>query len=169
MSTMTIQDRIAMQRATIDEHIASENSKEWEKVYDTFLRDGRSYYDVIAMSQKFDGIDGVQDFYEALEAAVPDFVITVTGEYDTPGYSWREVTVTGTHRGEFAGIPPQGNAISFEIAALYIFDSEEPGKLVAERAYWDNDAIFRQMKGDAEAPAGGVGLAAREFIRSGSA
>jgi len=35
--------------------------------------------------------------------------------------------------------------------ALYIFDEEEPGKLIGERAYWDNDALIKQMKGE-EAP-----------------
>lgn len=169
MTTETLQDRIALQRATIDEHIRSENAKEWEHVYDTFLRDERAYYDVVPMNAHFEGISGVQDFYEALVLAVPDFIITVTGEFDLPGYSWREVTVTGTHQNEFAGIPPQNLPIKFEIAALYIFDQEEPGKLVAERAYWDNDTIFRQMRGELETSAGGVGLADRPLIRvSGS-
>ena len=166
MIAITVEERIALQRATIEEHIRQENAKEWEKVYDTFVRDERSFYDVVPMSTHYEGIRGVQDFYEALTVALPDFVITVTGEYDLPGYSWREVTVTGTHRSEFAGITPQNHVVRFEIAALYLFSDDNPGKLIAERAYWDNDSIFRQMKGEADAPRGGVGLTDREPIRA---
>ncbi|WP_131770243.1 ester cyclase [Candidatus Protofrankia californiensis] len=165
MTVVTIEGRVALQRATIEEHIRQENAKEWEKVYDTFLRDERAFYDVIPMSAHYEGIRGVQDFYEALAVALPDFVITVTGEYDLPGYSWRELTVTGTHQGEFAGIAPQGHPVRFEIAALYIFSDDDPGKLVAERAYWDNDSVYRQLKGEADAPRGGVGLTDRAPIR----
>jgi predicted ester cyclase len=165
MTATATEGLIAVQRATIQEHIRQENAKEWERVYDTFVRDERSFYDVVPMSAHFEGIQGVQDFYEALAVAIPDFVIAVTGEYDLPGYSWREVTVTGTHQGEFAGIAPQGLPVSFEIAALYLFSDEEPGKLIAERAYWDNDSIYRQMKGETDAPRGGVGLTDRKPIR----
>ena len=65
------------------------------------------------------------------------------------GCSIREVTARGTHSAEFAGVPASGNRVEFEVCALYIFDEKEPGKLLAERAYWDNDAIIRQMKGEA--------------------
>lgn len=164
-NTLSPEERVTLQRATIEEHIRQENAKEWEKVYDTFVRADRAYYDVIPMSAHYEGIEGVQDFYEALVQAIPDFEITVTGEYDLPGFSWREVTVTGTHQGEFAGIPAQGHPVRFELAAIYIFDEVEPGKLIAERAYWDNDTIFRQMRGETDAPAGGVGLTERTPVR----
>lgn len=158
---LNVEERIALQRETIRQHIHSENGHDWERVYDTFVRDETAYYDVMPLNTHFKGIQGIEDFYSALEKAVPDFKIVVTSEFDTPGVSIREVTVTGTHQSEYCGTSPKGNAISFEIAAFYIFgEAEQAGKLLAERAYWDNETVLAQMRGDVEAKTG-VGLVAR--------
>ncbi|MBP2323541.1 putative ester cyclase [Kibdelosporangium banguiense] len=157
--TMSDQERIAMQRRTIDEHIKGENEHDWVRVYDTFLKDERAYYDVVPFSIRYPGIRGVQDFYEIIEAAIPDFRVVVTGEYDTPGASVREVTITGTHRGEYCGVVPQGRPVSVEVAAFYVFgEGDESGKLLAERIYYDNETLLQQMRGEQNALSG-VGLA----------
>ena len=54
-SQMTADQRIALQRKTIDEHMRAENAHEWPAVYDTFIQDERAYYDVVPLSSKFDG------------------------------------------------------------------------------------------------------------------
>lgn len=161
--SLTNDEKIALQRATIDTHMAAENAHDWEAVYDTFIRTDRASYDVIPFSARYDGISGVQDFYEAFEIAFPDFVLDPTHEYDTPGTSIREVTVTATHQGEFAGVPASGNPVTFELAAFYIFGDtdEEAGKLLVERVYFDTDTVVRQLRGDAESGTG-VGLAQDE-------
>ena len=58
------------------------------------------------------------------------------------------MTATGTHSLEFAGVNPEGRHLAWEAAVFYIFDPEQPDKLIAERAYWDNDALIKQMKGE---------------------
>lgn len=152
-------DTIQVQRETIIEHMRAENAHEWPAVYDTFINDSTAFYDVVPLSNKFEGIAGVKDFYQIFDSAVPDFFITVTGEYDTPGCSIREVTITGTHQGEYCGVQPTGQPISFELAAFYIFGTgDQAGKLLAERIYFDNETVLRQMRGEADAPTG-VGLA----------
>jgi predicted ester cyclase len=155
------EELIQIQRACIVQHMQGENDHDWTMVYDTFIQDHTSYYDVVPLSNKFDGFGGVQEFYQIFEAAVPNFFITVTNEYDTPGCSIREVTITGTHQGEYCGVQPTGKPISFELAAFYIFGTgENIGKLIAERIYFDNETVLRQMRGEADAPIG-VGLAER--------
>jgi predicted ester cyclase len=69
-------------------------------------------------------------------AAVPDLHIEVTSEVHIPGTSILGVVITGTHRGEFAGVKPLGNPVRIEMAAFYIFD-ERSEKLIAERIYYD--------------------------------
>ena len=59
------------------EHIVSENAHDWKHVYDTFVRDERAYYDVVPLSAHFSGFQGVQDFYQMIEDALPDFRINV--------------------------------------------------------------------------------------------
>ncbi|MEX3791252.1 hypothetical protein [Paraburkholderia sp. BR14374] len=47
--------RITLQRECIVEHMRAENAHDWDAVYDTFIRDERSSYDVIPMSAVFSG------------------------------------------------------------------------------------------------------------------
>lgn len=165
-----MQDLIKLQRATIDEHIQNENAKDWEGVYNTFIRSDEAYYDVVPLATRFKGISGVKDFYQAITAAFPDFQITVTGEYDTPGCSIREATLTGTHLGEYGGVSASGNRVTIELAGFFLFGSgENAEKIVAERVYFDNEILMRQIHGEADAP-NGIGLAelSRAAISSGS-
>jgi len=152
---MTDEERIQLQRTTVAEHLRAENDHDYDRVSDTFVNAARAYYEIVPGGAHFDGIDGVRGFYELLDKVLPDLEVDTTHEYDVPGCSIREVTARGTHSAEFAGVPASGNRVEFEVCALYIFDDEEPGKLLAERAYWDNDALIRQMKGESAA---GLGL-----------
>jgi predicted ester cyclase len=96
------------------------------------------------------------DWYDTLQSVLPDLNIQITNEYDVVGCCLREGTASGTHSAEFAGVKATGRQISFEFIALYIFDHNHPDKLLAERAYWDNDALIKQMKGETAPPAIGL-------------
>jgi len=133
------------QRAIVAEHIRGENEHNWPAVYDTFVQDERAHYDVMPLGAKFNGIEGVRGFYQAIAGALPDLHIEVKSEYDVPGCSIREVVLTGTHQGEFAGVKPLGNNISIEIAGFYTFDAES-GKLISERIYYDQASVLAQMQ-----------------------
>ena len=147
-TTLTDAERIAIQRKVVAEHLAGENEHDYAKVNATFVQADRAYYEIAAGGAHFDGIEGVKGFYELLDSVLPDLDVVCTHEYDVPGCSIREVTARGTHSAEFAGVPASGNYVSFEVCALYIFDEEEPDKLIAERAYWDNDGLIRQLNGE---------------------
>ncbi len=81
----TVEDIIRTQRETVAEHFQAENIHDWPAVHKTFVQDESAYYDVVPLSTKFKGISGVKDFYQTIGAALPDFHVKVTGEYDTPG------------------------------------------------------------------------------------
>ncbi|MGW1675877.1 ester cyclase [Saccharopolyspora sp. NPDC002376] len=149
--------RIEAQRSTITEHIEAENAHNWPRVFGTFIQHEHAFYDVVPLSTRY---AGVQDFYQLLDSAIPDFPITVNAEYDSLGASVREVTIDGTHQGEYCDAQPAGRRVSFELAAVYIFRPEKPGKLLAERIYFDNETVLRQMREEENAPAG-IGLAPR--------
>lgn len=154
-----MEDLIQLQRATVAAHIQSENVKNWDAVYDTFIQNEDAYYDVAPFATRFCGISGVKDFYQVMTAAIPDFQVLVTREYDTPGCLIREVTITGTHQGEYCGVPASGNPVCLELAAFYLFGTgENADKLIAERIYFDNEILLRQMRGEADVQTG-IGLA----------
>lgn len=139
-------DQIQQQRAVVAEHIRLENSHDWDGVNATFVQDERAHYDVVPLGTTFPGIEGVRNFYHAIATALPDLHIQVMSEYDVPGCSIREVVVTGTHRGEFAGVAPLGNKVRIEMAAFYTFDAMS-GKLISERIYYDQASALAQMQG----------------------
>lgn len=137
-------DTIERQREIVARHIRGENEHDWTTVYDTFVQDDRAHYDVVPLGAVFKGIEGVRGFYESIAAAVPDLHLEVLSEYDTPGCSIREVVISGTHKGEFAGVKPLGKAIRIDLAAFYTFDAGSR-KLIAEKIYYDHATLTAQM------------------------
>jgi steroid delta-isomerase-like uncharacterized protein len=160
MSGLSADERIKLQRQCVDEHIGSENEGNWAAVYDTFSDSAHTFYDLIPLCTTFQGRNGVKEWYQSLQSALPDIHFVVTAEYDVPGCSIREITATGTQQGEYCGLPPTGRQGSVELAVFYLFEDEDPGRLVAERVYYDNETMLRQLRGEADAPTG-VGLAGR--------
>ncbi|HXZ80342.1 MAG TPA: ester cyclase [Terriglobales bacterium] len=138
-------DIIERQREIVARHIRGENEHDWDAVYDTFVQDKRAHYDVVPLGASFRGIEGVRGFYQSIAAALPDLRVEVVSEFDVPGCSIREVVTSGTHRGEFAGIKPLGNAIRIQMAAFYTFDSDSR-KLVSEKIYYDQASVMEQMQ-----------------------
>jgi predicted ester cyclase len=136
---------IERQRAIVREHIRCENEHHWQGVYDTFVQDHRAYYEVIPLGAKFPGIEGVRNFYGAVAAAFPDLHIEVTSEYDVPGCSIREAIITGTHTGEYMGVPPLGIRVRLPLAGFYLFN-EDATKLIAERIYYDQLNLIQQLQ-----------------------
>jgi len=145
----TMESTIERQRGIVAEHIRGENAHDWPAVYGTFVQDARAHYDVVPLGASFKGIEGVRAFYQSIANAMPDLHIEVIAEYDVPGCSIREVVISGTHRGEFAGVPPLGNAIRIEVAGFYTFDPDS-GKLISERIYYDQASLLKQMLGRQE-------------------
>jgi len=137
---------IARQREIVAKHIRGENEHDWPAVYDTFVQDDRAHYEVVPLGTVFQGIEGVRGFYQSIAAALPDLQIKALSEYDVPGCSIREVVITGTHRGEFAGVKPLGNMIRIDMAAFYTFDATSE-KLISEKIYYDQVSVVEQMQG----------------------
>lgn len=144
-----MQDLVKLQRETIDRHIRAENAHDWPTVYDTFVQDESvAFYDVIPLHTHFPGITGVKDFYQAAERAFPDFRIDVWSESDAPGCSLREVTISGTHKGDWCGVSGTGRRVKFHLAGVFLFGTGDgAGRIVAERIYFDNETVLQQING----------------------
>jgi len=135
---------IEQQRAIVAEHIRLENSHDGGAFGQ---RSSRTIapIDVMPLGTSFKGIDAVDNFYRAISTAVPDLQIDVVSEFDVPGCSIREVVLTGTHRGDYFGVPPLGNRIRVELACFFTCD-EASGKLLGERIYFDQAGVLKQMQ-----------------------
>ncbi len=74
--------------------------------------------------------------------AFPDSVITGKMIVASGNWAAAEATVTGTHLGEFKGIPPTGKTVGWQFMEIAEF---KDGKLRALRAYRDNVNIYKQL------------------------
>lgn len=138
-------DLIQKQRATVADHIRLENEHDWSAVPLTIVQDERAFYDFVPVGQ-FKGSGGVRQLYQTIASAFPDLHIEITAEYDVPGCSIREGFITGTHMGEYLGIPPSGLSIRIAIAAFFVFDRTS-GELLGERLYMDHGTALQQLQG----------------------
>jgi hypothetical protein len=112
--------RIERQRAIVAEHIRCENAHDWPAVYDTFVQDDRAFYDVVPLKASFKGIEGVRQFYETIARALPDLHIEVTAQYDAPGCTICETSISGTNLGHIF-IWPQVATPSASNSQLFTF------------------------------------------------
>jgi steroid delta-isomerase-like uncharacterized protein len=84
----------------------------------------------------------VHELWAGLIAGFPDVHIE-PGEYlHTDDAVFVEVTLGGTHQGEWAGIPATGKSASVRIACLYEFEED---RLVCERVWFDLATVLRQL------------------------
>jgi len=158
MSSLSADERIKLQRQCVDEHLRTEGAGDWAELYETFVDAPKAVCEIIPLSTTF----AMRDFYAVLQSAFAPPEFKVTGEYDVPGCSIREITLRLTHDqgGEYCGVPSTGKVAVVEGAVLWLFDEDDPGRAVSERAYFDNETILRQLRGEPGAPTG-IGLAAR--------
>jgi predicted ester cyclase len=54
-----------------------------------------------------------------------------------------EVTFSGTHKGQWNGIPATGRRVQFPLCAIFPFDEND--RLAGERAYFDSALVLRQL------------------------
>lgn len=82
---------------------------------------------IATLSEPVRGREGMQAFVTGLRTGFPDIKFTVereAAEADKVAARWR---ITGTHEGEFLGIPPTGNRIQDQGVDIFVFSG---GKIV---------------------------------------
>ncbi len=125
----------------VEEHVQAENAHDLDRIMTTFGEQAR--YEDQPWDEHHQGPGGVQAYYMRLLAALPDLHIAVERRHVTHDDIILEVTITGTHRGEWRGLPATGRRVRIPLCAVYTFD--EAGKLAGERIYYDRAAILGQI------------------------
>ena len=133
------------QRAAVAEHFALENAHDWPKVVATFTAPN-PVFELVPAGAKMSGHEGIAGAYHILDTALPDVRITVVKGSDVPGYSVREILITGKHTGDYFGVPGGGRKVKIEMACFFEFDAA--GRLITERVYFDNARLIAQMRGE---------------------
>ena len=79
-------------------------------------------------------LEETKQFYQELYTAFPDLQHEIQDQIAEGDKVVTRWTATGSHRGEFMGIPPTGRRVSFEGINIYTLSGDE---LVASHVSWD--------------------------------
>jgi predicted ester cyclase len=88
------------------------------------------------------GREGFQNFFEDTFRAVPDWKYELKNLISGGDYVWVYGTYSGTHTGEWLGIPPTQQAFAFD--AVDIFRLED-GRLAEHWDVMDVYGLFKQL------------------------
>ena len=97
----------------------------------------------VALGMPLHGRDALRDAAQAYMAAFPDLRIEETSSTFAAPRLAQELTITGTHRGEFLGIAPTGRWTEVYAAVVTTFD--EDGLMIEGALYWNVLALMRQL------------------------
>jgi steroid delta-isomerase-like uncharacterized protein len=125
----------------VDEHVQAEVERDMDKIMATWGE--APDFDDVPWDEQFTGRDGIREHYEELLTAFPDLGIIVHDRHVTDRLVILEVTVTGTHLGDWRDLPAMGKRMESRVCALYGFD--EKGMLNLERTYYDKAKILEQL------------------------
>ena len=124
-------------QAIVDAHIDAENRGDVEATIATFHH---PRYEV--NGEVSDGAGAVRDLVGGLLGAASDFHAETLALYHTADAVIGEAHISGTHDGQFMGIPATGRRFSHPCACIFDFDED---RLLCEKVYWDLATILQQI------------------------
>jgi len=92
-------------QAIVQQHIDAENQRDLDALITSFHR---PRYEVFPMGAVSDGDPAVRELVNGLFAGFPDFNLAPTAFHHAATAVIVEGQMTGTHRGEWVGLPPKG-------------------------------------------------------------
>ena len=133
--------------ALVREHMDSENRHDYDATIATF---GHPRYELIATDRVFDGEADVRTYFKESRTAFPDQRNELIELHHADHAVIAEFWLLGTHTGPLGGLEPTGRSFRCRMTAFFIFDEEDPARLVCERVYFDSGTILRQLTSPAE-------------------
>ena len=127
--------------ATVREHMGSENVHDFDTTIGTF---DHPRYELIATGDVHDGEAEVRAYFDETRTAFPDQRNEPLVLHHADDAVIVEFLLRGTHRGPLRGLPPTGRSFECRMTAFFLFD-EGGDKIVAERVYFDQATIMRQL------------------------
>ncbi|MBI5285703.1 MAG: ester cyclase [Chloroflexi bacterium] len=129
-------------RRVVQEHVDAENVHDRERVVATYAVRDPVFQDVPA-GLRFTGVEEIIDNYRNLWDGFPGLVRRIDRWTIGDDACVIELTLTGTHDGDYRGIPPTGRKLALPIIAHFAFD--EDGRIKQETAYYDTLTFMRQL------------------------
>ena len=126
---------------TIERLLAAYNRHDGAGFASYFAEDGVLRF--IATREIAEGREQIQATMEEVWRAFPDWTLESRGLYDCGDAAWLAWTITGTHEGEFRGIPPTHRR--FEMLGCSHFTLAADGLVAQDDVYHDSATILRAL------------------------
>ena len=97
----------------------------------------------VALGMPLHGRDALKAAAQTYMTAFPDLRIEETSSTLAAPRLAQELTITGTHRGAFLGVPPTGRFTQNYAAVITTFD--EDGMMIEGALYWNALALLQQL------------------------
>ncbi len=85
---------------------------------------------------------GLRDHVTTYRTGFPDLKLTTEQAVEQDGSAFLQTRLTGTHTGDYMGIPPSGGKVSFILSAVY---HSSGGKLTGHEVMVDLMGLFHQI------------------------
>lgn len=92
--------------------------------------------------ERLDGPDELALLVASYRAGFSDFHVTITSVVADDDRVAATMTMTGTHDGEFDGVPATGRRIDLPVA---VFSTIADGRIVDEREFYDTGTMLAQL------------------------
>ncbi len=119
-------------------HSIAEDKRDLGGLLDTLAPD--CVYLIAATGQRWEGHEGAGTFYATFLGAFPDVHFDLADIVIGPQGVIEVATMTGTHRGEWAGLPATGRHVELQIIIHFPWDPEAQ-LFAGERIYFDRLAL----------------------------
>lgn len=123
-------------------HSIAEDARDLDGLIATLSED--CVYEVMPTGQRWEGHDGARNFYTTFLQAFPDVHFDLQDIVIGPQGVIEVATMTGTHRGEWAGIAPTGKRVELTIIIHFPWNAQAQ-KFSGEKVYFDRMALQGQI------------------------
>jgi steroid delta-isomerase-like uncharacterized protein len=119
-------------------HSIAEDRRDIDGLIETLTED--CIYELMATGERWEGHAGAREFYGTLFAAFPDNRFDLTDIVIGPQGVMEVATLTATHRGPFAGLPPSGRPVRLTVVIHFPWDPDAE-LFTGERIYLDRGQL----------------------------
>jgi steroid delta-isomerase-like uncharacterized protein len=128
-------------KETIERALAAYNRHDAAGFAECFTEDG--VFRPVPTGEIAEGREQIQAMMEEVWRAFPDWTLESRGLYDCGDAVWLGWTITGTHEGEFSGLPPTHRR--FEMLGCSHFTLAADGFIAQDDVYYDSATMLRQL------------------------
>jgi steroid delta-isomerase-like uncharacterized protein len=128
-----------LRKTAVLEHMEAENAHDFERCLAAFAH---PRYEIIPTAEVWDGSSGVNALLNENKKGFPDFHFYPEAMHHADDAVIVEGRFTGTHYGNWRGLPATGRKVDFPLIIVFLFEGES---MICERTYFDIGTPLRQL------------------------